>query len=76
MRLPSPVLILLMLLIAALAASAPPASAPQAQTPPASAPASPRAGVGDEQKSPAPAATFTPSERIGADSAVSFPVDI
>lgn len=25
---------------------------------------------------PAPARTFTPSEKIGADSAVSFPVDI
>jgi hypothetical protein len=25
---------------------------------------------------PAPATTFTPSEKVGADSAVSFPVDI
>jgi hypothetical protein len=28
------------------------------------------------KKSPPPAATFTPSEKIEADSAVSFPVDI
>ena len=28
------------------------------------------------KKSPAPAATFTPTEKIEADSAVSFPVDI
>ena len=27
-------------------------------------------------KTPAPALTFTPSEKVGADSAVSFPVDI
>ena len=27
-------------------------------------------------KAPAPASTFTPSEKVGADSAVSFPVDI
>ena len=27
-------------------------------------------------KTPAPAPTFTPSEKVGADSAVSFPVDI
>ena len=27
-------------------------------------------------KTPAPAKTFTPSEKVGADSAVSFPVDI
>ena len=37
--------------------------------------------VGDAEKnrpkkSPAPANTFTPSEKIEADSAVSFPVDI
>jgi len=76
MRLPSPALVLLMLLTAAPATSAPPAPAPQAQTPPASAPAATRAAADVRQKSPAPAATFTPSERIGADSAVSFPVDI
>ena len=27
-------------------------------------------------KAPAPAKSFTPSEKVGADSAVSFPVDI
>jgi len=27
-------------------------------------------------KTPAPAKSFTPSEKVGADSAVSFPVDI
>jgi hypothetical protein len=33
--------------------------------------------VKQEARQPAkPAATFTPSERIGADSAISFPVDI
>jgi hypothetical protein len=31
---------------------------------------------GDERAPPKPATTFTPSEEIGADSAVSFPVDI
>lgn len=30
----------------------------------------------DRPRPPAPADTFTPSEKIGADSAVSFPVDI
>jgi len=29
-----------------------------------------------QPKTPAPATTFTPSEKVGADSAVSFPVDI
>jgi hypothetical protein len=76
MRLPSPALVLLMLLTAAPATSAPPAPAPQAQTLPASAPAATRAAVDGRQKSSAPAATFTPSEKIKADSAVSFPVDI
>ena len=33
--------------------------------------------AGQDTRQPAkPAATFTPSERIGADSAISFPVDI
>ncbi len=30
----------------------------------------------ERQRPPAPATGFTPSEKIGADSAVSFPVDI
>ena len=35
------------------------------------------AGNRDRSRKPArPAATFTPTEKIGADSAVSFPVDI
>jgi hypothetical protein len=76
MRLTSPALVLLMLLIAAPATSAPPAPARPTQTPPVSAPASTRAGAEGRQKSSAPAATFTPSEKIKADSAVSFPVDI
>ena len=33
-------------------------------------------GEHTRKKSPAPAATFTPTEKIEADSAVSFPVDI
>jgi len=40
---------------------------PQQRTPPATQPA---------QSAGKPAASFTPSERISADSAVSFPVDI
>jgi hypothetical protein len=40
----------------------------------AASPAPTRAG--DEPQTAPPATTFTPSERIGADSAVSFPVDI
>ena len=77
MRLPFPILALLMPLAAAPAAAAPPAPAPQAQTPPATAPANTGAPAdGGRRKSSAPAATFTPSEKIGADSAVAFPVDI
>jgi hypothetical protein len=34
------------------------------------------AGTDDRPQAAPPATTFTPSERIGADSAVSFPVDI
>jgi hypothetical protein len=74
MRLPFPTLVLLMLVTAAPAAAAP---APPAQTPPASAPAADRDTAADtRQKAAAPAETFTPSEKIGADSAVAFPVDI
>ena len=42
----------------------PPAESPQVQLPPRQA------------RTPPPAATFTPSEQIKADSSVSFPVDI
>jgi hypothetical protein len=74
MRLRIPTLALLMLLAAAPVAAAPPSPA---QTPPASAPADDRGTAADTgQKTSAPAATFTPSEKIGADSAVAFPVDI
>jgi hypothetical protein len=77
MRLPVPTLALLMLLGAAPLAAAPPVPAPPAQTPPADAPATNRGTAADtRQKASAPAATFTPSEKIGADSAVAFPVDI
>jgi hypothetical protein len=76
MRLPSPVLAVLMLLTAVSAISAPPAQAPQAQIPSASASAPSRTATDGRQKSSAPASTFTPSEKIKADSAVSFPVDI
>jgi len=74
MRLRMPTLVLLMLLAAAPLAAAPP---PPPQTPPVSAPATERGTAADGRpQTPAPAATFTPSEKIGADSAVAFPVDI
>jgi hypothetical protein len=38
--------------------------------------AAPAGAETDRASPPAPAGGFTPSERIGADSAVSFPVDI
>jgi hypothetical protein len=38
--------------------------------------AAPDRSGGSGHEDPPPATTFTPSERIGADSAVSFPVDI
>jgi hypothetical protein len=76
MRLPSQTLTLLLMLLAAAPTAAPPQPAPPAQTPPASAPESARAADSGRQKSSAPAATFTPSEKIKADSAVAFPVDI
>jgi hypothetical protein len=77
MRLPSPTLVLLMLLSAVPAAAAPPEeSVPQAPTPPAGTPAPVHAANSGRQESSAPARTFTPSEKIKADSAVAFPVDI
>jgi hypothetical protein len=43
----------------------------------AGAPPRPQPGRDDQQRPPPGAAgTFTPSEQVGADSAVSFPVDI
>jgi hypothetical protein len=77
MRLPSPTLVLLMLLGAAPATAAPPVEpVPQSPTPPAGTPAPARDDDSGRQKSSAPARTFTPSEKIKADSAVAFPVDI
>jgi hypothetical protein len=68
-----PTLALLMLLAAAPLVAAP----PPPQTPPASVPAAdPGTAADTRQKASAPSATFTPSEKIGADSAVAFPVDI
>jgi hypothetical protein len=75
MRLPSSTLVLLMLLSATLAASAPPEPVPQAPIPPAGTSAPARAADSGRQSS-TPARTFTPSEKIKADSAVAFPVDI
>lgn len=49
----------------------PPGAEPTGPAPPPTAPP-PRA----ERPSPSPAPTFTPSEKISADSAVAFPVDI
>jgi len=40
------------------------------------APQRPGPADSGKPKTPAPAKTFTPSEKVGADSAVSFPVDI
>ena len=40
------------------------------------APQQPGPADSGKPKTPAPAKTFTPSEKVGADSAVSFPVDI
>jgi hypothetical protein len=77
MRLSSPTLVLLMLLTAVPAAAAPPEEpVPQSPTPPAGTPAPARAADSGRQKSSTPARTFTPTEKIKADSAVAFPVDI
>jgi hypothetical protein len=76
MRLPSPTLVLLMLLSAAQAAAAPPEPVPQAPIPSSGTPAPARTADSGRQKSSTPARTFTPSEKIKADSAVAFPVDI
>ncbi len=62
----------LMLVAAAAHAVEPPTAGQTPIDKPADAPAPAR----DKHKPAAPASTFTPSEKIGADSAVSFPVDI
>ncbi|MFV1972175.1 MAG: hypothetical protein ACC648_00530 [Thiohalobacterales bacterium] len=57
-------------------AGADPVTGQQPQAPPVTEPAERKVPAGPAQQPPAPAPTFTPSEQIGADSAVSFPVDI
>jgi hypothetical protein len=57
-------------------AVADPVPGEQPQAPPVTEPAEPGESAGTAQQPPAPAPTFTPSEQIEADSAVSFPVDI
>jgi hypothetical protein len=75
MRLPSAALFLLMLLAAATAAP-PEEPVRQSPAPPAGTPAPATAVDSGRQKSSTPASTFTPSEKVKADSAVAFPVDI
>lgn len=76
MRLPSPTLVLLMLLAAAPVAAAPPEPVPRSPTPPAGTNVPASTADSGRQKATTPARTFTPSEKIKADSAVAFPVDI
>jgi hypothetical protein len=82
MRLPSLILSLTLLvpLSAATTADGPPAAPaqmPLKASSPAAAPATGRSAAGaGREKARAPAAAFTPSEKLGAGSAVAFPVDI
>jgi hypothetical protein len=57
-------------------AVADPVTGEQPQDPPVTEPAERKAPADTRKPPPAPAPTFTPSEQIEADSAVSFPVDI
>ena len=57
-------------------AGAEPVTGEQPQAPPVTEPAERTVPAGTAKKLPAPASTFKPSEEIGADSVVSFPVDI
>lgn len=57
-------------------AVADPVTGEQPQDPPVTEPAERKVPAGTAKQPPAPAPTFTPSEQIEADSAVSFPVDI
>jgi len=57
-------------------AVADPVTGEQPRDPPVTEPAEREAPAAPAKKSSAPKPTFTPSEQIGADSAVSFPVDI
>jgi hypothetical protein len=68
-----------LLLLAALfipCAVADPVTREQPQDPPVTEPAERKAPADTAKPPPAPKPTFTPSEQIEADSAVSFPVDI
>jgi hypothetical protein len=79
MRLPALPLTLLLLLSAISTTAAPPAQTPPAAPSPVAAPAAPTGHTTTDagrEMPRAPAATFTPSEKLGADSAVAFPVDI
>jgi|GEM_PF-1911738 len=68
----------LVLLLAAVLpyALADPVAGKPPQAPPVTEPAGHQPPTGPAKKPAAPKSTFTPSEKIGADSAVSFPVDI
>ena len=57
-------------------AVADPVTGEQPQDPPVTEPAERKAPADTAKPPPAPKPTFTPSEQIEADSAVSFPVDI
>lgn len=57
-------------------AVADPVTGDQPSDPPETEKSERKAPAGTAQQPPAPKPTFTPSEQIGADSAVSFPVDI
>ncbi|UCC55404.1 MAG: hypothetical protein JSU75_08505 [Gammaproteobacteria bacterium] len=66
----------LLVLVAAPAGSAEPDTDRRPAVPQEAEPPKPAEPERTRQKSPGPASSFTPSEQIGADSAVSFPVDI
>lgn len=69
---------LLFLVILVAAAGAYAQSPPEQEKASGAAPPGVESDSGDRagKRPPAPAATFTPTEKIEADSAVSFPVDI
>jgi len=57
-------------------AMADPVAGQPPQVPPVTEPAERKLPTAPVKKPPVPSPTFKPSEQIGADSAVSFPVDI
>jgi hypothetical protein len=67
---------ILLVLVAAPAGSADPDTDRSPAVTPQAEPPEPAKPEPSPQESPRPASSFTPSEQIGADSAVSFPVDI